>query len=48
MALVKIEDFAPNYRDHFDGKDIKGMDVYIDPEGRTVENRTGRLPSDRV
>jgi len=30
MPLVKIEDFEPNYRDHFDGKDIKGMGVYLD------------------
>lgn len=30
MTLVKIEDFEPNYRDHFDGKDIKGMSVYLD------------------
>lgn len=30
MALVKIEDFDPNYRDNFDGKDIKGMSVYLD------------------
>ena len=32
MPLVKIEDFAPDYRNHFDGKDIKGMDVYTDKE----------------
>jgi hypothetical protein len=28
MPLVKIEDFALDYRDHFDGKDIKATDVY--------------------
>jgi len=25
MALVKLEDFDPNYREAFDGNDIKGM-----------------------
>ena len=30
MALVRIEDFAPNYRESFDGNDIKGMGVYTD------------------
>ena len=30
MTLLKIEDFEPNYRDHFDGKDIKGMSVYLE------------------
>jgi len=28
MALVKLEDFDPNYREAFDGNDIKGMSVY--------------------
>jgi len=28
MALQKIGDFEPNYRESFEGKDIKGMDVY--------------------
>lgn len=28
MALVKLEDFDPNYRDSFNGSDIKGMSVY--------------------
>jgi uncharacterized protein (TIGR02271 family) len=29
MALVKISEFYPNYRDElFDGEDIKGLDVY--------------------
>lgn len=33
MALYKIEDFNPNYRqDAFDGEDVKGLDVYA---GRT-------------
>jgi len=30
MALYKIEDFAPDYRDSFDGKDIKGHGVYAE------------------
>ncbi len=36
MALVKIEDFASDYRNHFDGKDIKGMDVYTDQENGKI------------
>jgi hypothetical protein len=28
MALVKIKDFDPNYKDAFSGHDIKGMSVY--------------------
>lgn len=28
MALVKLEDFDPNYLDTFGGPDIKGRDVY--------------------
>ncbi|MCY7273910.1 MAG: PRC-barrel domain-containing protein, partial [Phormidesmis sp. CAN_BIN44] len=28
MALHKIKDFDPNYRDHFDGQDIKELDLY--------------------
>ncbi|NJR51041.1 MAG: DUF2382 domain-containing protein [Leptolyngbyaceae cyanobacterium CSU_1_3] len=28
MPLYKIKDFDPNYRDHFDGQDIKGLDLY--------------------
>lgn len=30
MALYKIEEFAPDYRDSFDGKDIKGHGVYTE------------------
>ncbi|MGA9379863.1 MAG: DUF2382 domain-containing protein [Phormidium sp.] len=31
MALAKIENFYPNYRDElFDGEDVKGLDVYAD------------------
>ena len=36
MALVKIEDFDPNYRDNFDGKDIKGMSVYLDKGNENI------------
>lgn len=28
MALYKIKDFDPNYRDHFDGSDVKDLDLY--------------------
>jgi uncharacterized protein (TIGR02271 family) len=28
MVLYKLHDFDPNYRDSFNGDDIKGMDVY--------------------
>ena len=35
MALFKIGDFNPNYREQaFDGEDVKGLDVYA---GRTAE-----------
>ncbi|MEC4815459.1 MAG: DUF2382 domain-containing protein [Scytonema sp. PMC 1069.18] len=30
MALYKISDFDPNYRDSFQGNDIKGMGVYVE------------------
>lgn len=30
MALLKIKDFDPNYRETFGGYDIKGLDVYSD------------------
>lgn len=31
MALAKIENYYPNYRDElFDGEDVKGLDVYVD------------------
>lgn len=28
MALYKIKDFDPDYRNHFDGQDIKDLDLY--------------------
>ncbi|MEP0915193.1 DUF2382 domain-containing protein [Leptolyngbya sp. DQ-M1] len=28
MALYKIKEFDPNYRDHFDGGDVKDLDLY--------------------
>ncbi len=28
MALYKIKEFDPNYRDHFDGQDVKELDLY--------------------
>jgi PRC-barrel domain len=32
MALYKIKDFDPNYRDHDDENDIKGFDLYAGSE----------------
>ena len=32
MALYKIKDFDPNYRDHFDGQDVKDLDLYSGDE----------------
>lgn len=32
MALYKIKDFDPNYKDHFDGQDIKDLDLYSGDE----------------
>lgn len=39
MALVKTVEAQET---------IRRQELDIDTEGRTVENRTGRLPSDRV
>lgn len=30
MALLRLKDFEPNYRDAFDGDDIVGLDVYTE------------------
>lgn len=32
MALHKIKDFDPNYKDHFDGNDVIGWDLYAGDE----------------
>ncbi|HEY9907556.1 MAG TPA: PRC-barrel domain-containing protein, partial [Thermosynechococcaceae cyanobacterium] len=32
MALNRIKDFDPNYRDHFEGEDVKNLDVYSGSE----------------
>lgn len=32
MALLKLEDFDPNYRETFDGGDIKGLSVYAEAD----------------
>ena len=32
MALHRIKDFDPNYRDHFNGDDVKNLDVYSGTE----------------
>lgn len=29
MAIYKISDFDPDYRQHFDEKDVKGLDLYV-------------------
>ena len=40
MALFKIQDFNPNYRQEaFDGEDVKGLDIYA---GRTNEKIAGQ------
>jgi uncharacterized protein (TIGR02271 family) len=36
MALHKIADFDPNYRDAFQGDDIKGMGVYVEGNDEKV------------
>ena len=38
MSLLKIKDFDPNYRESFEGKDIKGMGVYT-----TVDEKIGTV-----
>jgi uncharacterized protein (TIGR02271 family) len=38
MSLLKIKEFDPNYRDSFEGKDIKGMGVYA-----TAEEKIGTV-----
>lgn len=79
MALVKLEDFEPKYRENFEQKDIKGIiyqenaDIYkktfvrekvikkvvehetilrkeidIDIDSHKVNNKTDRLPTDRI
>lgn len=36
MALLKIKDFDPDYRDAFGGYDIKGLDVYSDVNNEKI------------
>lgn len=36
MVLYKLEDFDSDYRDSFDGNDIKGFDVYTDVNNENV------------
>jgi len=38
MSLLKIKEFDPNYRESFEGKDIKGMGVYT-----TVDEKIGTV-----
>jgi len=47
MALLKIKDFYPNYRDElFDGDDIKGADVYADGTDDKIGTVTDVLVDD--
>ncbi len=44
MALYKLEEFDPNYReDLFDGDDIKGLDVYAGRTGEKIGTIDGAL-----
>lgn len=36
MALIKIKDFDPNYREVFGGHDLKGIDVYSDVNNEKI------------
>lgn len=36
MALYKLEEYAPEYKDTFEGYDIKGFDVYSDRDNEKV------------
>lgn len=36
MALYKLHDFDPSYRDSFDGDDIKGLDVYSNAQDEKI------------
>lgn len=38
MSLLKIKEFDPNYRESFEGKDIKGMGVYA-----TIDEKIGSV-----
>jgi len=42
MALVKLEDFDPNYRDTFEGGDIKGLSVYAEGDEKIGSVRYSR------
>lgn len=36
MALYKLHDFDPSYRDSFDGDDVKGLDVYAEASDEKI------------
>jgi uncharacterized protein (TIGR02271 family) len=36
MALYKLHDFDPSYRDSFDGDDVKGLDVYTNSNDEKI------------
>jgi uncharacterized protein (TIGR02271 family) len=46
MALLKLKDFDPNYRDTFGGEDIQGFDVYSDATNDKVGSVTDVLVDD--
>jgi hypothetical protein len=37
MALTKLSDFDPNYRENFNGNDVKGMGVYVEGDQRSAQ-----------
>jgi uncharacterized protein (TIGR02271 family) len=46
MALLKLKDFDPNYRDSFGGEDIHGFDVYSDASDEKIGSITDVLVDD--
>lgn len=46
MVLYKLEDFDPNYRDTFEGKDIKGFGVYTERTDEKIGNVSDVLVDD--
>jgi uncharacterized protein (TIGR02271 family) len=47
MVLYKIEDFDPNYRNHFQNDNVKGYDVYSDINNEKVGNVNNILVEER-
>ncbi|MBW4565485.1 MAG: DUF2382 domain-containing protein [Mojavia pulchra JT2-VF2] len=46
MALYKLEDFDPNYRDSFQGNDLKGLGVYAEGSDDKIGNVSDVLVDD--